>query len=269
MKVAAILAVRNERPYLWNCLTHLIENGVDYCLIDNDSEDGVRELLNRDPFKQHLIEYIFYPYKGYFDWRGLMTVREKAAARSGADWVLFVSADEIMHSYKENETLVDAIERVAKSGADVIDFDEFVFLPVEIEYVSDLKGFQPLRHYYFFQPYQPRLMRARKRELNVSHIDAGGHTFSGGPISLADEPFVMRHYMFRNQEHALRKYKERVFSEAEIARGWHRNRYNIETQRFIFPSAARLLRLPRKDARMLEKSTPYERHYWEWPEPTR
>lgn len=266
MRVAAILAVRNERPYLWNCLTYLIENGLDYSLIDNDSDDGARDLLNSEPFKRHLIEYVIYPHKGYFDWLGLMKAREEAAARSGADWVVFVSADEIMHSNNENETLADAIARVAKTGADVIDFDEFVFLPVEHDYVSDLRGFQPLRHYYFFQPFRPRLMRARKRKLNVSHVDAGGHVFSGDPFSLSDEQFTLRHYIFRNQNHAFRKYKKRTYSDDELARGWHANRHGIETKRFVFPPAGRLHRLSRPNARALDKSAPYKRHYWEWPQ---
>jgi glycosyltransferase involved in cell wall biosynthesis len=268
MRVAAILAVRNERPYLANCLGHLIRNGIDFSIIDNDSTDGTRALLETGPFRDHLIEYVHHPYPGYFDWTGLMQAREAAAARTGADWVVFVSADEIMHSFKEGETLADAIGRVDKTGADAIDFNEFVFLPVEQDYVPDTAAHQPGRHYYFFEPHKPRLMRARKRGLSVSHIGQGGHTFSGGDFTLAQESFVLRHYIFRDQDHADRKYVERVFAARELELGWHRNRLAGAAMNFKFPSTALLQQTGDPDRHALDRSNPRMLHYWEWTQDT-
>ena len=266
MKIIAILAVRNERGYLANCLAHLIENGLDFAVIDNDSSDGSYELLNQSPYKDHLVEYVHYPYPGFFDWKGLMQAREAAALRSGADWVLFVSADEVMNSYRANETLSDAIGRVAATGAEVIDFNEFVFLPIDQDYVPDLWGYQPLRHYYFFEPNQPRLMRARNNSLLVSHVEHGGHFLSGAEYKLSDEKFALRHYIFQNQEHAKRKYRDRVFSKEELARNWHSNRHNQPEFRFQFPEPKKLEQLPNPEDRRLIRSHPYDLHYWQWPE---
>ena len=128
-----------------------------------------------------------------------MLARQAAVDAIDTDWILYVSADEIMHSYNAGETLSAAIERADTAGFDVIDFNEFVFLPIEMDYMPDREGAQLLRYYYFFEYERPRLMRARKKRLQVSHVEHGGHLLSGEPIRLSAESFALRHYMFRNQ----------------------------------------------------------------------
>jgi glycosyltransferase involved in cell wall biosynthesis len=265
VKITAILNVRNESPYIANCLNHLVENGLDFIVIDNDSNDGTDQIVESEVFRPHLLELVNHPYPGYFDWEGLMRARETAAAECDSDWVVFVSADEIMHSYRRDESLAEAIQRVAEEeGADVIDFNEFVFLPVENDYVSDLRGSQPGLHYYFFEPCAPRLMRARRRDLDVSQIEHGGHRFSGADFTLAKESFALRHYVFRDQHHAWEKYEQRRFAQSELDRGWHRNRIDIDRRCFDLPDPGRLHRLRSADDRDLDRSRPESRHYWQW-----
>src|SRR5262245_12900327 len=264
MRTVAILAVRNERPYLGNCLRHLIDNGLDYVVVDNDSSDGTVELLRQEPFARHLAGYRHVPYAGFFDWTGLLRAREAAVHTVDADWVLFVSADEIMHSYLPGETLAAAIARVDADGHDVIDFNEFVFLPIDTDYVVDAPGPQPLRYHYFFEPGRPRLMRARRRNLAVSNVEGGGHTLSGAPFRLAPETFALRHYIFRDQAHALRKYAERVFSREEVAIGWHTNRVDQPVARFTLPPASALECLASPDDRDLSRANPRTLHFWQW-----
>ena len=55
IRVVAALVVRNERPFLGNCLRHLIENGIDYVIVDNGSTDETIELLQQSYFAKHLI----------------------------------------------------------------------------------------------------------------------------------------------------------------------------------------------------------------------
>ena len=263
-RVIAVLAVRNERPYLANNLRHLIENGIDYCIIDNESSDGTRELLARPPFARHLVDLRTHPFDGTFDWTGLMRAREVAARNADADWILFVSADEIMHSYRPQESLVDAIGRVDRGGWDVINFNEFVFLPVELDYIVDCEGPQPLLHYYFFEPTSPRLMRARRKGLEVSHVEHGGHVLTGAEFRLCPETFALRHYIFRNLEHAKSKYRDRVFRELELSKGWHWDRARRHGDSFAMPGLDQLHRLQSPEDRALNRCAPRKTNYWLW-----
>lgn len=263
MRVAAVMVMRNEAAYLDNCLGHLIANGIDFYIIDNDSTDATREILARPEIARALIGVEIYPFDGSFDWMGLMQARERAARAVDADWVLFVSADEMMHSYREGETLSAAIGRLARDGWDVIDFNEFVFLPVDGDYRADCGGFPDLHHYYFFEPTKPRLMRARRADLDVSHLNMGGHTFTG-EFKLAPESMALRHYIVRDQAHAFRKYQERVFKVDELARGWHGNRVAQARETFALPAPAALHRLEDVRSRALDRSTPRALHYWQW-----
>lgn len=262
MRVAAVMVTRNERAYLPTCLRHLKRNGIDVHVIDNESTDDTLEILASPEFAPHVIGVGSHPFDGVFDWTGLLQARERAASRLDADWILFVSSDEMMHSYREGETLSAAIARIAAEGCDVIDFNEFVFLPVDGDY-QESNGFPPLQHYYFFEPCKPRLMRARRADLAVSHMDAGGHTFTG-EFKLAHESLALRHYIVRTQEHALSKYQQRVFRRDELERGWHANRVNKPLSGYILPPASSLKRLDNVDSRALDRSSPLHLHYWEW-----
>jgi hypothetical protein len=61
MRVVAVLAMRNERPYLANCLSHLIENGIDFAVVDNGSTDGSMELLQHGRYAPYLAGYRYLP----------------------------------------------------------------------------------------------------------------------------------------------------------------------------------------------------------------
>jgi hypothetical protein len=147
-----VLAVRNELPYLRNNLRDLIANGIEFAIIDNDSSDGTEALVRCDPFAKGLVAYRHFPYLGEYNWEGRLRAKEELALELDADWVIHLDADEIVHSYNAGERLDAAIKRIDADGYDVIDFDEFVFLPIEGDYNVDCVSYQQLRHYYFFRP---------------------------------------------------------------------------------------------------------------------
>jgi hypothetical protein len=116
----------------------------------------------------------------------------------------------------------DAIDRVGNSGADVLNFDEFVMLPLRENYVRDVSGPQPIHDYYFFEPTPKRLMRVWRPGRDFSKAETGGHQIKGATV--ASESLVLRHYLFRNQQHAYEKYSTRIFDSSELAGGWHGDR---------------------------------------------
>ena len=55
MDIVAVLAMRNEKAYLDNALQHLIDNGIRYAILDNESDDGSADILNQDRFRPSIL----------------------------------------------------------------------------------------------------------------------------------------------------------------------------------------------------------------------
>ena len=84
-------------------------------------------------------------------------------------------------------------------------------------------------------------------------------------LQLAAETFVLRHYIFRDQDHARRKYTDRVYAEGEPRRGWHTNRVGRPAAVFDFPPPQPLRRRPSAGSHAFDRSDPKRTHYWDWP----
>jgi hypothetical protein len=264
MNVVAVIAVRNGADYIGNALQYLMSNGVKFAIIDNESTDATADIVLQKKYEGNLVAFETLAFDGFFDLEMQLRSKMGLMKRLDADWVIHADVDEIMHSYRPDETLSEAIARIDAEGYNVIDFNEFVFLPVEDSYLSDFEVHQPIRHYYFFEPHSPRLMRAWKNSFGPSMVDGAGHVLNGEGIRLAPETFALRHYIFTDQRHAYSKYCERRFAATDLSRGWHGNRVNLESERFRFPDIRELNVLPDPSSRELDRSSPRQKHYWQW-----
>lgn len=264
MQIVAVLAVRNEAAYLGNALRYLMRNGINFVVIDNDSEDETAAVARRQEFSGSLIDFVRVPFAGAYDWTRLLHAKMAIIGNLNADWVIHHDADEIMHSYREGETLAEAIARIDAGNHNVIDLNEFVFLPVDHSYRPDLE--QRMRYYYFFEPHPRRLMRAWKPACGLNMLESGGHILNGADIRIAPEQFALRHYIFRDQKHALTKYSDRIFAAGDRAKGWHGNRIGNPTHKFQFPPRSLLQRLTHQGSRRFDRSRPVAAHYWQWPD---
>jgi glycosyltransferase involved in cell wall biosynthesis len=267
MQIVAVIGLRNEEAHIANLLRDLKENNICYAILDNASTDSTLTIAKREEFRSHLVTIAFIPFDNAFDLTLQLTEKMALIESSDADWVIHLDADEILHSYRQGESLNEAITRTDAAGFNVIDFNEFVFLPVDFDYEPDRLGHQPMRHYYFFErakPPPPHRMIAWKRASGLSMIEKGGHKLVGADIRLSPEKMAMRHYIFCSQEHAFRKYAVRRFAPHDLARGWHRNRVDQHVENFRFPSVDRLCFLETAQSRIFDRSRPVELHYWEW-----
>lgn len=260
---AAVICVRNEEPYIFRTLNYLTTQGIEVLVIDHESTDETvsicREFLGKGLLRLETLEW-----KGVFD----LTVQLKAKARITEqlqhDWIIHTDADEWLQSSVEEESLLSGITRMDRAGWNVINFDEFVFVP---EFGQDMDERTHERHilnYYYFAPFPNRLMRAWKRSANLSNITSGGHKLSGTSVKLAPETFILRHYLVLSHKHALRKYVGRDFSEQDLAKNWHGNRLNIPAESLRLPPAHSLKRLPSWDSIEFDRSDPKKTVYWQW-----
>jgi len=86
-------------------------------------------------------------------------------------------------------------QRADESGANCINFNEFVFIPAEDEDFSNTDYAKLMLNYYFFQPSHPRLMRAWKRVATLENRTSGGHLLAGENYKLYKNDFILRHYI--------------------------------------------------------------------------
>lgn len=259
MRIVAIIAVRNSAAYVKNCLNHLLANGIEVAVLDQDSDDGTYELCHQ--FKGNgLCHLARYDYPGYFSLRDQLIEKQKLISRLKTDWVIHQDMDECLECTDPQTTLSKAISETGNKGYNAINFNEFLFIP----YVSEGESFYRSRYYYFFENRFPRLIRAWKKSANLSNIELGGHGLSGN-FNLSPVSYNLRHYMFTSQSHAFEKYPNRLYSDDEVQQyGWHRHRLNISREKLIFPARERLEKLIEPDSRQFNTSQPHDCHYWEW-----
>jgi glycosyltransferase involved in cell wall biosynthesis len=225
MRVVALMTVRNEELYLERCIQHLVNQGVEVCLIDNGSTDKTRDIasayLGRGVMRLEEI-----PFNGKFELEKILQNEERLAYEIDADWFMHHDADEIREAPTEYRGLLDGIADADRHGYNAINFDEFVFLPTGededhrfSDYVSTMK------YYYFFEAAPLRRLNLWKNMgQTIDLTSSGGHHVKFQDRNIFPKPFIMRHYVFLSRAHADRKYSTRQFSDNELAKGWHRAR---------------------------------------------
>lgn len=136
MVVTAVLAIRNEEAYLANCLRHLVRNGIEFVIIDNGSAGGSAEIYRRREFAANLVDVQELPFVDMFSLADQLR-RMMEVIDALDNWVVHLDADEVMHSYREGEGLGEALSRLEAEGWNAVNFDEFVFLPIECDYIPE------------------------------------------------------------------------------------------------------------------------------------
>jgi len=242
--IVALLAVRNEAPYMERCLRHLAEQGVQVYVIDNESTDNTVEIA-RSWEGRGVIGIERYPYPGYFDWQGLLARKAELACSLNADWFIHHDADEIRLCRHPGETLAHAIQRLDNEGYNAIDFEEFVFLPIfGEELVCGDDYVEQLRLAYHFAPETEHRVNAwKKGEHSPDLAWSGGHRVKFPGLRLAPEKFILCHYPFLSLRHLGEKYNHaRSYSEYEVnSLGWHGRRANFSLAESWLPEPDQLV----------------------------
>ncbi len=260
-RVVALLAVRNEALYLPRCLEHLNEQGVETCIIDNDSTDDSLEIA-RGYKNKGVFRIERYPYPGYFDWVGLLSMKERLAEEINAEWFIHHDADEIREAPVQYSTLSNALLEVERAGYNAVNFDEFVFLPTGSAWEND----EPrdfvfeFRDYYYFCPRPLHRVNAWKKQTGqVDLVTRGGHQVLFNDRHVCPDSFILRHYIALNLNHLLRKYgQERIYNPKEVEeRKWHGTCARFDPNKVKLPLRENLRNL---DVEGWVRSTPVIKH---------
>lgn len=259
MRIVALLATFDEERFVAPCIEHLVSQGVDVYLIDNESTDATVDIA--ESYRgRGLVGVETFPRSGRYSWRALLDRKAELATTLDADWFLHVDADEIRLPPRAGLTLAEAFAGVEARGYNAVNFQEFTFVPTLEAPDHDHPRFQEtMRRYYPYLPSFPDRLNAWKRqELPVDLATDGGHRVRFPGLSMYPEPFPMRHYLFLSVDHAVRKYVERVYDPAEVEAGWHRRRAALRAEQIEL--------MPERDLREyvsddeLDPSEPWTEH---------
>ncbi len=261
MRIVALLAVRNSEPYMHRCLSHLIAQGVEIFVIDNQSTDRTAK-ISREYFGRGVIDVVEYAYPGYYDWAGLLKKKEDVAKALGADWYIHHDSDEIRQPPPQWATLREGIESVDAAGYNAVNFDEFIFIPKERgEDYSQDDYVDNMRHYFYFRPRGNFRVNAWKNDRQIIDlVSSGGHEVKFSDRRVYPENFLLRHYICLSYAHAEYKYfKDHIYSKDEVEkRGWHVNRVKALETGLQLPYISKLKFLSPDDA--FDRSDPQTRN---------
>ncbi len=267
LSICAIIAVRNEYPYLKILLPYLAAQDIDVVIIDHGSNDGSERLFKE--FKDNpVIRLEQVPYSGFFSLSDQLSIKAKIISEVDHDWIIHHDADEIMEHSRPGSSLRDAIFEAEEYGSNVINFDEFVFLPEKHGDYFHRDYYRELLRYYFYEPHGNRLNRVWKRDCRFKNLTTGGHIIKGEGVKVFPGNHILRHYIVLSERHAKSKYLNRTFDEKDSEYGWHRNRIGILESNLGMPGEHEFLySLENNISKSFYKGNPAGKHFWDWPPP--
>lgn len=226
-KVLAVIHVYNEADIIAKTIEYLLNQEVDIYLIDNWSDDGSYEIIEK--YAEHFGDRIMverFPADGkkdFYDWYHQLERTEQLNQELEYNWFIHYDADEMRISPWPGTTLREFIYQVDCMGYNlidntVIDFKLTDFKQTESIYMQDT---------WFDFGHRKGHFEQRKTWKKTTELDLKS---SGGHLAVVDYPkafplkILNRHYPLRSIEQAERKiFKDRIprFQKEKQERGWH------------------------------------------------
>jgi len=259
LRVIGLLATYNEERFITACIEHLIQQGLDVYIIDNESEDQTVSLASQF-IGRGVVGIETLPRHGVFSWRSILKRKEQLASELDADWYMHVDADEIRLSPTSTHSLAEAFAEVDQQGFNAVNFFEFAFVPTRQSPNHDHPDYlRTMRWYYPIEQTYPHQLKAWKKQTGPVELNkSGGHVVDFPGLQMHPKSFLMRHYLFLSADHALRKYVQRSYSQQEIDKGWHRLRSSLRAEKIFLQDESELRKFVSNDC--LDQSDPLKRH---------
>ncbi len=242
MRVTALLTAYNEELVMGPVLEHLIGQGVEVYVVDNESTDRTVEIA-RSYLGRGVLGVETLSRQGSFDLVTILQNEERLARELPGDWFIHHDADEMRVAPPPYQTLKEGLEAAERSGYNAVEFQEFVFVPTKQEPNHEHEDFRrTMRHYYHYAPKPLHRLNAWKRAEKAFTLREGGsaHRVDIPGMRVFPRAFWLKHYICLSREHAIRKYCQRQYSSEEIERGWHRKRAALRPEDIYLPDQSEL-----------------------------
>lgn len=244
MRIVAIFSLYNEERFIPYTLEHLRAQGVESYIVDNESTDRTRSIVERY-HGRGVIGIETLPRQGVFELRKILRRVEQLHQELGADWYLHHDADQFRYAPNPFGTLAEGIQAMDQQGYNAINFDVFDFMPTAVEEDFEEERFlQEMEYYYYFRPRPKHQLKCWKNfGQPIALLETGGHCVGFQGRSIAPIAFIQRHYIAISRQQLIEKYCQRKFSAAELRDGWHGSRALLRPEDFRFPARALLKKL--------------------------
>ncbi len=260
-RVVAILCVRNEANMLRHSLAHLHREGIDFHVIDDNSQDESMSVAHSFAGRG-LVGTSSLPYSELFDLGRCLLHKQEIAATLDADWFIHADADEFRTSNRPGERLVDAITRIDCAGFNAINFQEFTFIPTADRPDQHPDEFlDTMRGYYPFLPAPLHRLNAWKNLGGpIDLVRDAGHRVRMPGMRIYPESLPLRHYLYISRTHFASKYAARRHRSDELEKAWHGWRENADSALFYAAPADRLRRFDPAHPWRMDAREPLRRH---------
>jgi glycosyltransferase involved in cell wall biosynthesis len=232
-RVLGFISCYNESDIIEDLLRYYEKAGVPVVFIDNGSTDGSGEIAQRYQ-QREVLEYVRHETDEY-DIKEMLNLCLAVVERHHPDWIMHIDADHFYEPGQGFASFHDHVNDAEARECNVIDFEEYAFLPTTADDPAVANVYERMKYYAFRAPdeannpteyssllLQPRLYRYQPG-MNISND--GGHTifYVGDRMRIHPVRGILRHYLFRSVEQGRRKLRERRarYSRAGRARGWH------------------------------------------------
>jgi len=201
--VLAIIHCYNEKDILVETMNHLLNQGIDICVIDNHSNDGTFEMMN-NTFASNDRVYIRQSENNFgndgFDSLLKNTERVSHEFSDRYEWFMHCDSDELRYSPFFNISLQDMISFVDSLSYNAIDFTviDFRFTKhnnqVFSNYENHLLSFEFGRETEYFHQ-----IKCWKYEKDINFVDSNMNSTGFSGQKVYPIKFLSKHYSLRNQ----------------------------------------------------------------------
>jgi glycosyltransferase involved in cell wall biosynthesis len=259
MRIVALLQTYNERRFIARCIEHLVDQGVQVYVVDNESTDGTLEIAERY-VRRGVIGLESLPRHGVWNLGAQFQRKQELAASLDADWLIHLDADEVRISPDRRLCLADELRTADEAGFNAVNFLEFTFMPTVESPDHDHPDYErTMQWYYPFLPGYPHRLNAwRRQDGPIDLVSSAGHRVAFPHLRMSPRNLYMRHYLFLGVEHALEKYVLRGPAATTDDGNWLGWRTQLEGTHIELPHERQLRRwIPGEP---LDRSEPFARH---------